>query len=103
MGKWGWKKMGTSTERYHRKKRLRKRQEERQEDTMKKLEELNKKRKNDWVVQIDGSGFNADGIYVQLFDMILFFEDEIFAIILWLNVSFCPVLKSVFDLKMFRR
>lgn len=32
--------MGTSTERYHRKKRLRKQQEERQGDIKKKLEKL---------------------------------------------------------------
>lgn len=37
--------MGTSTERYHRKKRLRKQQEERQKNIKKKLEELIEKNK----------------------------------------------------------
>ena len=45
MRKWKGREMGTSTERYHRKKRLRKHQEERQEDTKKKLEELMEKNK----------------------------------------------------------
>lgn len=43
MKKWREKEMGTSTESYHRKKKLRDSQKERNEKTMEKLEIIRKK------------------------------------------------------------